>query len=212
MTHLDLRVHGTLLVVKLLVVVGVHLQVVERKLLLDPLLESLALLESQRVGLCDDGHDVDHVGQLLEDDDVDGLERVARRLDEEEATVDAGVLDVALPLRRELLAQVGRVLVLDVLHDRVPAALVVHQVAVTRRVHDVEPEPHAVLLDVVGYRVDLGRGADGLIGLQAAFRVDQVRREDGVGQRRLAETGLACTGMELAPCCPGSGSGTQQSP
>ena len=49
----------------------------ERKLLLDPLLEGLALLERQRVGLGDDGHHVDHVRQLLEDDNVDGLERVA---------------------------------------------------------------------------------------------------------------------------------------
>lgn len=184
----------------------------ERKLLLDPLLEGLAFLERQRVGLGDDGHDVDHVRQLLEDDNVDGLERVARRLDEKEAAVDAGVLDVALPLRRELLAQVGRVLVLDVLDDRVPAALVVHQVAVAGGVNDIEPEPHAVLLDVVGYRVDLGRGADGLVGLQAALRVDQVRREDGVGQSRLSETGLAYTAMELAPRCPEIATRAEQSP
>lgn len=98
----------------------------ERKLLLDALLEVLSLLEGKRVRLGDDGHDINHVGKLLEDDNVDGLEGVARRLDEEEAAVDAGVLDVSLSLRGELLAEVGRVLVLDVLDDGIPAALVVH--------------------------------------------------------------------------------------
>ena len=119
--YLDLGVDRTLLIVELVVVVGVHLQVVEGKLLLDALLESLALLEGQRVGLGDDGDDVDNVGQLLQDDNIDGLERVAGGLDEEQAAVDAGVLDVALSLGGELLAEVCRVLVLDVLDDGVPA-------------------------------------------------------------------------------------------
>lgn len=46
---------------------------------------------------------------------------MAGGLDEEQAAVDAGVLDVTLALGGELLAQVGRVLVLNVLHDGVPA-------------------------------------------------------------------------------------------
>ncbi|MDA4132868.1 MAG: hypothetical protein OK454_07065 [Thaumarchaeota archaeon] len=49
----------------------------EGELLLDALLEGLALLERQGVGLGDDGDDVDDIGQLLQDDDVNGLERVA---------------------------------------------------------------------------------------------------------------------------------------
>lgn len=72
--YLNLSVDGTLLIVQLVVIVGVHLQVVESELLLDALLESLALFESERVGLGDDGHDIDDVGQLLQDNDIDGLE------------------------------------------------------------------------------------------------------------------------------------------
>ena len=72
--YLDLSVDSTLLIIQLIVVVGVHLQVVESELLLDALLESLALFESEGVGLGDDGHDIDDVGQLLQDNNIDGLE------------------------------------------------------------------------------------------------------------------------------------------
>ena len=86
------------------------------------LLERLALLERERVRLGNDGNDVHHLGELLHDDDINRAERVARRVDEEQAAVDARVLDVTVALRSELLAEVRAVLVLDVLHDRVPAA------------------------------------------------------------------------------------------
>ncbi|KAI6751775.1 hypothetical protein HG531_006471 [Fusarium graminearum] len=68
---------NTLLVIKLIVVVGIHFEIVEGKLLLDALLELLTLLNSQGVGLGDDRHHVDNVGKLLQDDNIDGLERVA---------------------------------------------------------------------------------------------------------------------------------------
>ena len=93
----------------------------ESKLLLDALLESLSLLEGQGVGLGNDGDDVDDIGELLQDDNIDGLERVSRGLDKEQAAVNAGVLNVSLSLGGKLLAQVCRVLVLDVLDDGVPA-------------------------------------------------------------------------------------------
>ena len=95
------------------------------------------------------------------------------RVDEEQGAVDARVLDVAVALRGELLAEVRAVLVLDVLHDRVPAAqrtrdasesglvrgrrrgregkdwhvpvFVVDLVAVAGGVDDVETELYAVL-------------------------------------------------------------------
>lgn len=91
----DLGVHSSLLRVVLLVLVRVHPDVVESELLLDAVLELLALLESKRIGFGDDGNDVDSLAQLLEDNDIDRLEAVARRGDEVEAAVDAGVLDVA---------------------------------------------------------------------------------------------------------------------
>jgi hypothetical protein len=124
---------------------------VESELLLDALLKSLTLLEGERVGLSDDGHDIDDVGQLLQDNDIDGLEaaewkwfrvstgrlngsynlrveearqdsRMAGGLDEEQAAVDTGILDIALTLSSKLLAKVCRVLILDVLDNGVPAS------------------------------------------------------------------------------------------
>lgn len=184
-------VQGALLLVKLVVVVGVHLEVVEGELLLDALLEGLAFFQRKGVRLGNHGHHVDNIRQLLEDDNVDGLERMARRLDEEEAAVDAGVLDVALTLGSELLAEVGRVLVLDVLDNGIPAAVVVDHVAVAGGVDNVEAKADAILLDDVGNGLNLGGGADGLVGLEAALGVDEVGSEDGVDEGRLAETGLA---------------------
>lgn len=45
-----------------------------------------------------------------------------RRLDEEETTMNTGVLNITLSLCSELLAEISRMLILDVLDDRVPAA------------------------------------------------------------------------------------------
>jgi hypothetical protein len=190
-TYLDLAIQGALLIVELLIIVGEHLEVVESELLLDALLELLTLLHSQGVGLGNDRDNVDHIGQLLQDDNVDGLERVAGRLNEEEAAVDASVLDVPLSLGGELLSQVGGVLIFDVLDDRIPAAVVVDQVAIAGSVDNVEPQTDAVLLNDVGSGLDLGGGPDGLIGLHASLGVDQVRGEDGVDEGRLSETSLA---------------------
>lgn len=149
LSHLDGLLCLDFLVVILLVVVRVHAQVVELELLLYPVLELGTLLQGQAVALGNDGHDVDKLTQLLEDDNVNGLEGVARGLDEEQAAVDARVLEVTFTLGGELLAEVGAVLVLDVLDDGVPAALVVDQVAVPGRVDDVEAQTHAVFLDDV---------------------------------------------------------------
>lgn len=166
----------------LVTVVRVHLQVVESELLLDALLECLALLQRQGVGLGNDRNNIDHIGELLQDDNVDGLQGVARRLDEEQAAVNAGVLDVLVAVGSELLAQVGRVLVLDVLHDRVPAAVVVDQVAIARGVDNVEAQANAVLLDEVGHGVDLGGGTDDLVRHQTTLGLDKVGCEDGVDE------------------------------
>lgn len=164
----------------------------ESEFLLDALLESETLLQSQGIGLGNDRNDVDNIGQLLQHDNIDGLQGVAGGLDEEQAAVDAGVLDVALTLRGKLLSEVGRVLVLDVLDDRVPAAVVVDQVAVTRGIDDVESEANAILLDDVGNGVDLGSRSDDLLGLQTTLGLDQVGSEDGVDESGLSKTGLAC--------------------
>ena len=46
---------------------------------------------------------------------------MARRLDEEQAAMDAGILNITVTLSGKLLPEVCRVLVLDVLDDGVPA-------------------------------------------------------------------------------------------
>jgi hypothetical protein len=60
-TYLNFAIQCALLVVKLLVVVGEHLEVVESEFLLDALLESLTLLNSEGVGLGDDGNNIDDI-------------------------------------------------------------------------------------------------------------------------------------------------------
>jgi hypothetical protein len=179
-------------VVVLFAVVRVHPQVVKLEFLPYSLLENGTFLQCQAVALRNDRHHIDELAQLLEHDNVDGLERVARRRDEEQAAVDARVLEISVTLGGELLAEVGAVLVLDVLDDRVPAALVVDQVAVAGCVDDVEAEAHAVLLDVVRDALDLRGAADGLVGRQAALAVQEMRGKDGVDECRFTESSLAC--------------------
>lgn len=190
--YLDLLVQSSLLVVKLLVIVREHLEVVESKLGLDTLLEFQSLLNSQGVSLGNDRHNVDNIGQLLQDDNINGLERVAGRLNEEQTGVDAGVGDVTLSLGGKLLSQVRGVLVLDVLDDRVPTAVVVDKVAVAGGVDDVESQTDTILLNEVRDALDLGGLANGLVRLQTTLGVDEVRGEDGVNERRLAQASLAC--------------------
>jgi hypothetical protein len=71
--YLDLGVDGTFLIIELVIIVRVHLQVVEGELLLDALLERLALFEGEGVGLGNNGNNVDDIGQLLQNNDIDGL-------------------------------------------------------------------------------------------------------------------------------------------
>lgn len=73
-TYLDLDINRSLLIVELIVIVRVHLQIVESEFLLDPFLEGLAFLEGERIGLSDDRNDVDNVGQLFQDHDVNWFE------------------------------------------------------------------------------------------------------------------------------------------
>lgn len=52
-----------------------------------------------------------------------GYLRMTRWLDEEQTAVHASILNVPFTLRSKLLPQVGRVLVLDVLDNWVPAGV-----------------------------------------------------------------------------------------
>lgn len=137
-TNLNLRVKGNFFLIMLLVVVGIHAQVVEGKLLLYPLLKSSALFQSQAVGLGNDWYDIDKLRKLLEHNNINWLQAVTGRLDEEETAVDACILQVSLTLRSQLLSEVGAVLILDVLDNWIPAALVVDEVTVARSIYDVQ--------------------------------------------------------------------------
>lgn len=167
----------------------------ESKLLLNALLELLSLLQRQRVGLGNDGDNIDNIRQLLEHDDINRLKRVSRRLDEEEAAVDASVLNVALTLGSELLSKVRGVLVLDILDDGVPAPVVVDQISIARSVNNVESKADAILLDDVRNGLDFGGLADDLFGVKSTLGLDKVGGKDGVDQGRLSETSLAFEGV-----------------
>ena len=65
-------------------------------------------------------------------------------------------------------------LILDVLDNWVPAAVIVHEIAVSGCVDDVESEAHAILFDDMSDWVDLGGAADGLVGVETAFAVYEV--------------------------------------
>lgn len=84
------------------------------------MLERFPLLKSQRVGLGDNGHDVDNFAELLHDDNVNRTQGVTRRIYEEQGTMDAGVLNIAVAFCRELLAEIGTMLILRI---RQPIAL-----------------------------------------------------------------------------------------
>ena len=74
--YLNLDIQGALLVVKFVIFIWVHLQVVEGKFFLDPLLGRQTLLEGKGVGLGNHRNDVDDIRQLFENDDVNGFKAV----------------------------------------------------------------------------------------------------------------------------------------
>jgi len=166
---LDGRIGCSLLIIQLFVVIGIHFQVVESELLLDALFESSAFLKRKGISLCDDRHDIDNIGELLQDHNVNWFEGVARRLNEEQAAVNPCVLNVSLSLRSELLSEIGTMLVLDVFHNGIPASIVVDQISVARSVNNVQAQADSILFDNVGDCLDLGSRMNGLVWAQTAF-------------------------------------------
>jgi hypothetical protein len=160
-----------------------------------PVLEGENLVVSEGVGLGDDGDEVDLGMQAAHDLDVQRLQRVAGRLDEVDAGVDAivddvGAVDLVLGL------EIGVVSLLDVLDDGAPRDVVVDEVAEAGGVDDGQAQADAVLLDVGARGLDGdGLGADVQArGLGLLGRVEG-RVEERVDQGRLSEAGLACTGL-----------------
>jgi len=135
----------------------------------NPALKGISFLRGQRVRLGNDRDYVDDLGQFLHNNDVNRAEGVARGVDEEEAAVDTGVDNIAVTHGRQLLTEVGGMLVLDVFDDRVPAALVVDQVAITGSVDNVETQADAVLGDDMGDGVDVRGLPYWLVGFETAL-------------------------------------------
>merc|ERR1712000_199239 len=146
---LDGRIGCSLLIIQLFVVIGIHFQVVKSELLLDAFFESSALLQRKGVGLCDDRHDIDNIGELLQNHNVNRFEGVARRLDEEQAAVNSCVLDVS--------------------HNGIPASIVVDQISIARSVNNVQAQADSILFDNMGDSLDLGSRMNGLVWAQTAF-------------------------------------------
>jgi len=111
-------------------------------------------------------------------------------INEEQRAVNPGVLDVTVSHRRQLFSEVRAVLVLDVFDDRIPAIIIVYLITVSGRVNDVQPQPHTIFHDDMRDGMDFRRLPDLLICSEPAFRIDQVRREERINQRRLPQTSL----------------------
>lgn len=87
------------------------------------LLESISLFKCQAVRLGNNRNNIDDLAELLHDDNVNSTEGVAGGVDEEQATVNTCVLNVAVTHSCQLLTEVCTVLVLNVLDDRIPAMM-----------------------------------------------------------------------------------------
>lgn len=105
-------------------------------------------------------------------------------------TVHPIVLDVP-PVQPALVGKVLPELLVDVLRTHPPTVLAVDRVPKAGRVHDRQSQLDPLLLDVQRLFVDLGRLLDALLGVRHRPRPVQIRQEQAVDQRGLAEPALA---------------------
>ena len=143
-----------------------NLSLAQRRLIDDALvayllLERLSLLHGQAVRFGNHRNNIDNFAQLLHHNDINRTERMSGRTDKVEAAMDACILDVTVTHSRQLLAQIRAVLVLDILHNGVPAithrqrtsrlkafhtpVFVVHLVSITRSVDNVQAKLDTIL-------------------------------------------------------------------
>jgi hypothetical protein len=177
-----------------------------------PLLELREIDGCEGVSLSDDGDQVDTSAELLHDFNVQGLEAVAGRTDEVQASVHTEI-DLLGSARLLLLKHVALMLVVEELDDRLPRVAVVHVVAETGGVNDreadwitwlasthghaasiVQPKMCLRALTLEELLLELGLGdldLDGLVDLLcvAAAVVGVVL--DGGGEKGVDEGGLA---------------------
>jgi hypothetical protein len=130
--------------------------------------------------------------QTLHHLDVKGLERMAGGLDEEDASVDTVVNNVH-PVDLVFGIQVGIEALFNVVHNRPPRFVVVHEVTKAGSVNYRQSETNTGLLNVCADGLDGNRlGNDVEAGFLALLGWVQRGVEEGVDKRRLSETGFTC--------------------
>lgn len=95
------------------------------------------------------------------------------------------------PVQAALVGEVLPELFVDVLRTHPPAVLAVDRVAEPGCVHDGQPQLHTLLLDIERLLVDFGRFLRPFLDLRDRPVLVQVRQEQAVDQRGLAEPALA---------------------
>ena len=155
-----------------------------------PRLEVVDLLVRESVGLGDHRNQVDLGVKAAHDLNVEGLERVAGGLDEEDAGMDAVVDDVHA-VNLVLSVEVGIETLLNVLNNGPPRLVVVDKVTEAGGVDNGQAQTDASLLNVGAEGLNLdGLGDDVEGGL--LLLLGRVKRsvEEGVHKRRLSEAGF----------------------
>lgn len=104
----------------------------------DSLLEDEEILWGESVSFCDDWDEVDTRAKSPHDFDVEGLQGVACRADEVEASVDSEV-DLVVAAWLLFLQHIRLMLVVEEFDDGLPRVAVVHVVAEARGVNHCQP-------------------------------------------------------------------------
>lgn len=154
-------------------------------------LESGDLLVRQSVRLGNDGNQVDLGVKTLHHLNVEGLQRVAGRLDEEDTRVDAVVHNVH-PVDLVLGIQVSIEALLDVIRDWPPGLVVVDKVAETRGINNSQAQANTGFLNICANRLNgnsLGENVE--TGSLALLGWVEGSVEQSVDKGRLSETRLA---------------------
>ena len=126
-----------------------------------------------------------------------GYIRVTCRANEVQACMDAEV-GFLVSLGLLLLPHVSFMLVVDEFDDRQPRIPVVNVVAKSRGVDDSKLDLELTLLELGLENFDLSQLVELLVmPLAVTLRGREFGREEGVDQRRLAETGFTCALLAL---------------
>jgi hypothetical protein len=158
------------------------------------LLEQGNLLIRQGISLGNDGDQVHFGVQTTHHLDVQGLQRVARGLDEVDTSMHA-VVDNVHPVDLVLRLEISIEALLNVLDNWAPGVIVVDEVTETRSVHHGQAETDAVFFDVGTNGLDCDSLGNNVMARALAFlRRVEGGVEQGVDESRLSQSGLTWRG------------------